>query len=167
MRGVLLCTDAGLELAPKTDVRFTHIGSDEAVGDAGLLGETSGGTSRVRLLLEGTRPFAFGPTRQLTPSLQVQVGYGFSAFKGKGSMTPFAALSSSGPRGRELRAGALWARDPALQMSLAGTRREAAGERPAHGVEFRLTWRAGAREGYPGATGVGLGVAAPNPRNGE
>ena len=111
--------------------------------------------------------FAFGPTRQLTPSLQAQVGYGFSAFEGKGSMTPFAALSSSGPRGRELRAGALWARGPALQMWLAGTRREAAGEAPAQGVEFRLTWRAGAREGYPGATGVGLGVAAPNPRNGE
>ena len=99
--------------------------------------------------------------------LQAQVGYGFSAFEGKGSMAPFAALSSSGPGGRELRAGALRARGPALQMSLAGTRREAAGERPAHGVGFRLTWRASAREGYPSATGVGLGVAAPNARNGE
>ena len=69
--------------------------------------------------------------------------------------------------GRELRAGALRARGPALQMSLAGTRREAAGERPAHGVGFRLTWRASAREGYPSATGGGLGVAAPNARNGE
>ena len=267
LRGVLLSTDASLEVAARTDARFTHIGSGEAVGAAGLLGVTSGGTSRVRLLLEGTRPFAFGTTRLLTPSLQlgvrrdggdaengagldlggslryadaglglsveaagrylvahedsayrewgasasvrvdpgipgrgltlsvvpswganatggaerlwsardarglagygfhtdmrlqVQVGYGFSAFRGKGSMTPFAALSSSGPSGRELRAGALWTRGPALQMSLAGTRREAAGSLAAHGVEFRLTWRPGAREGHPGAAGLGLGMA--------
>ena len=73
LRGVLLSTDAGLELAAGTDVRFTHIASGEAVGNAGLLGETAGGTSRVRLLLEGSRPFAFGSTRLLTPTLQLGV----------------------------------------------------------------------------------------------
>ena len=269
MRGVLLRGAGGFELAAKTDVRLTHIGSDAAEGAAGLLGATAGATSRARLLLEGSRPFAFGPMRTLTPTLelgvrrdggdaetgmgvdlggslryadaalgltaeaggrylaahedagyrewgasasiridpgvagrgltlsvapswgadaaggaerlwsardarglgghgfdaamrlQAQVGYGFSAFRGKGSMTPFAALSASGPSGRELRAGALWARGPALQMSLAGTRREAAGERPAHGIEFRLTWRPGGREGHPGAAGLGLGMDPP------
>ena len=73
VRGVLLSTDAGLQLTARTDVRFTHIGSGEAVGDAGLLGETAGGTSRVRLLLEGSRPFAFGATRTLTPTLELGV----------------------------------------------------------------------------------------------
>ena len=274
MRGVLLRGAGGFELAAKTDVRLTHIGSDAAEGAAGLLGATAGAASRARLLLEGSRPFAFGPMRTLTPTLelgvrrdggdaetgmgvdlggslryadaalgltaeaggrylaahedagyrewgasasiridpgvagrgltlsvapswgadaaggaerlwsardarglsgygfdtamrlQAQVGYGFSAFRGKGSMTPFAALSASGPSGREIRAGALWARGPALQMSLAGTRREAAGERPAHGVEFRMTWRPGGREGYSGGTGGGLGMAAPCPADG-
>ena len=274
LRGVLLRTDAGLELAARTDVRFARTGSGEAVGDTGLLGGTAGGTSRVRLLLEGTRPFALGPTRLLTPSLRLgvrrdggdaetgagfdlggslryadagrglsieaagryllahedsayrewgasasvrvdpgipgrgltlsavpswgadasggaerlwsardarglsgygfdtamrlaaQVRYGFSAFGGRGSMMPFAALSSSGPDGRELRAGALWARGQSLQMSLAGTRRESAGERPAHGVEFRLTWRPGARQAVPGAAGIGAHPDADCPADG-
>ena len=73
LRGVLLSTDAGLELAARTDVRFTHIASGEAVGNAGLLGKTAGGAHRVRLLLEGTRPFAFGSTRMLTPTLELGV----------------------------------------------------------------------------------------------
>ena len=73
MRGVLLRGAGGLELAAKTDVRLTHIASDAAEGAAGLLGATSGATSRARLLLEGSRPFAFGPMRTLTPTLELGV----------------------------------------------------------------------------------------------
>ena len=72
-RGVLLRGDGGFELAAKTDVRLTHIASDAAEGAAGLLGATAGGTSRLRLLLEGSRPFSFGPMRTLTPTLQLGV----------------------------------------------------------------------------------------------
>ena len=73
MRGVLLRGAGGLELAAKTDVRLTHIGADAAEGAAGLLGATAGATSRLRLLLEGSRPFAFGPMRTLTPTLELGV----------------------------------------------------------------------------------------------
>ena len=72
-RGVLLRGAGGLELAAKTDVRLTHITSDAAEGAAGLLGATSGAASRVRLLLEGSRPFAFGAARMLTPTLELGV----------------------------------------------------------------------------------------------
>ena len=72
-RGVLLRGAGGLELAARMDARLTRIVSDAAVGESGLLGATAGGTSRVRLLLEGSRTFAFGGTRRLTPTLEVGV----------------------------------------------------------------------------------------------
>ena len=84
--------------------------------------------------------------------LQAEVGYGLPAFRGKGAVTPFAGLSTTGSR-RDWRAGALWTRGPALEMALEATRREAAGARPAHGIGFRLTWRPGARGPLPGAAG--------------
>ena len=49
--------------------------------------------------------------------LQAQVGYGFSAFEGKGSMAPFAALSSSGPRPRTARRRAPGARPGASDVA--------------------------------------------------
>ena len=258
MRGVLLRGAGGLELAAKTDVRLTRIASDAAEGAAGLLGATAGAASRARLLLEGSRPFSFGPMRTLTPTLEVgvrrdggdaetgmgvdlggslryadaalgltaeaggrylaahedagyrewgasasiridpgvagrgltlsvapswgadaaggaerlwsardarglaghgfdaamrlraEVGYGLPAFRGRGGVTPFAGVSTTA-FGRDWRAGALWRRGPALEMALEATRGESAGERPAHGVLFRLTWRPGAREEFRGA----------------
>ena len=263
MRGVLLRGAGGLELAAKTDLRLTRIASDAAEGAAGLLGATAGATSRVRLLLEGSRPFSFGAARTLTPTLELgvrrdggdaetgmgvelggslryadaalgltaeaggrylaahedagyrewgasasiridpgvagrgltlsvapswgadaaggaerlwsardarglaghgfdaamrlraEVGYGLPAFRGKGAVTPFAGVSTTA-FGRDWRAGALWRRGPALEMALEATRGEAAGERPAHGVLFRLTWRPGLRGPLPGAAGLGL-----------
>ena len=71
-RGVFL-GGGGLELAAKMDARVTHIGSGAAVGETGLLGAASGGTSRLRLLLEGSRSFGFGETRTLTPTLELGV----------------------------------------------------------------------------------------------
>ena len=72
-RGVLLRGAGGLELAARMDARLTRIVSDAAVDESGLLGATAGGTSRVRLLLEGSRTFAFGGTRRLTPTLELGV----------------------------------------------------------------------------------------------
>ena len=72
MRGVFL-RGGGLELAAKVDARLTHIGSEAATGETGLLGATSGGASRLRLLLEGSRTFALSETRMLTPTLELGV----------------------------------------------------------------------------------------------
>ena len=72
-RGVFLRGGGGLELAAKMDARLTRIASAAATGEAGLLGATAGDTSRLRLLLEGSRTFAFGAGRMLTPTLELGV----------------------------------------------------------------------------------------------
>ena len=93
--------------------------------------------------------------------LRAEVGYGLPALRGKGGVTPFAGLSATA-FGLDWRAGALWRRGPALEMALEATRREAAGELPAHGIEFRLTWRPGARMAFPpGAAGHGPHMDTP------
>ena len=76
--------------------------------------------------------------------LQAEVGYGLSAFRGRGAAMPFAGLSTTA-FGRDWRAGARWTRGQALEMSLEAVRRESAGAAPEHGIEFRLAWRPGAR----------------------
>ena len=70
MRGVLSRT-GGTELAAKLDARLSHIASDSAESASGLLGDTAGGTSRLRLALEGSRAFAVGTSRMLTPTLDL------------------------------------------------------------------------------------------------
>ena len=290
LRGVFLRGAGGLELAARTDVRLTRIASDGVEdNEAGLLAATAGGTSRVRLLVEGSRPFRFGERRLLTPTLELgvrrdggdaetgtgidlggslryadaalgltaeasgrylvahedaayrewgasasvridpgtpgrgltlsvmpswgasatggaerlwsvrdarglagygfdaamrlraDVGYGLSAFRGRGAVTPFLGLSTTGPLGRDWRLGARWTRGAALQMSLEATRRETAGAPPAHGIQFGVTWRPGARGPshaaaahaagtaggpHPGAQCPGDGEAATAPRGG-
>ena len=74
LRGVFLRGAGGLELAAKTDLRVTHIASDGVEDNAaGLLAAAAGGTSRLRLLVEGSRPFRFGAARMLTPTLELGV----------------------------------------------------------------------------------------------
>ena len=70
MRGVL-SRSSGMELAAKLDARLSHIASDAAESASGLLGDTAGGTSRLRLALEGSRTFAIGTSRMLTPTLDL------------------------------------------------------------------------------------------------
>ena len=273
LRGVFLRGAGGLELAARTDVRLTRIASDGVEdNEAGLLAAAAGGTSRVRLLVEGSRPFRFGGTRLLTPTLELgvrrdggdaetgagidlggslryadaalgltaeasgrylvthedaayrewgasasvridpgtpgrgltlsvmpswgasatggaerlwsvrdarglagygfdaamrlraDVGYGLSAFRGRGAVTPFLGLSTAGPLGRDWRLGARWTRGAALRMSLEATRREAAGAPPAHGIQFGVTWRLGARGTSHAAAAHAAGVAGgPHP----
>ena len=290
LRGVFLRGAGGLELAARTDVRLTRIASDGVEdNEAGLLAATAGGTSRLRLLVEGSRPFRFGERRLLTPTLEIgvrrdggdaetgagidlggslryadaalgltvdaagrylvahedaayrewgasasvridpgtpgrgltlsvmpswgasatggaerlwsvrdarglagygfdaamrlraDVGYGLSAFRGMGAVAPFLGLSTAGAMGRDWRFGARWTRGAALQMSLEATRRETAGAPPAHGIQFGVTWRPGARGPshaaaahaagtaggpHPGAQCPGDGEAATAPRGG-
>ena len=74
LRGVFLRGAGGLELAARTDLRLTRIASDGVEdNEAGLLAAASGGTSRLRLLVEGSRPFRFGAARLLTPTLELGV----------------------------------------------------------------------------------------------
>ena len=74
LRGVFLRGAGGLELAAKTDLRVTRIASDGVEDNtAGLLAAAAGGTSRLRLLVEGSRSFRFGATRMLTPTLELGV----------------------------------------------------------------------------------------------
>ena len=258
-RGVFLRGGGGLELAAKMDARLTRIASAAATGEAGLLGATAGDTSRLRLLLEGSRTFAFGAGRMLTPTLELgvrrdggdaetgagvdlggslryadaalgltvdaggrylaaheddayrewgasasirldpgtpgrgltlsvmpswgaaatggaerlwsahdarglagrgfdaamrlraDIGYGLPAFGRRGAAMPFAGMSTMGRGGRDWRAGARWTRGAALRMSLEATRRETAAAPPSHGIEFRITWRPGARGPAGGA----------------
>ena len=72
-RGVLVpAREAGdLELAARTDVTVMRMRSEEATGEAGNLAATEAGTSRLRLVLEGSRSVAVGEGGALTPSLEV------------------------------------------------------------------------------------------------
>ncbi len=267
LRGVFLRGAGGLELAARTDVRLTRIASDGVEdNEAGLLAAAAGGTSRLRLLVEGSRPFRFGERRLLTPTLEIgvrrdggdaetgagidlggslryadaalgltvdaagrylvahedaayrewgasasmridpgaagrgltlsvtpswgasasggagrlwsvrdarglaghgfdaamrlraDVGYGLSAFRGMGAVAPFLGLSTTGAMGRDWRFGARWTRGAALRMSLEATRREAAGLPPAHGIQFGITWRPGARGPSPAAGAAPAGA---------
>ena len=65
--------------------------------------------------------------------LRAEVDYGLPAFRGRGAVTPFAGLTTTGTLVRDWSAGALWRRGPALEMALEATRGETAGEPPAHG----------------------------------
>ena len=61
LRGVLLRRGSGLELAGRLDARATRMTSETTNGDA----------SRLRMLLEGSRPFALSARRTLTPTVEV------------------------------------------------------------------------------------------------
>ena len=72
-RGVLVPGgDAGIEVAARTDAQFVRMRSEAARGsDGGNLAATQSDTSRVRVMLEGSRAFALEGGGALTPSLEV------------------------------------------------------------------------------------------------
>ena len=76
-RGVVLpAANAGdFELALRTDLLFTSSGSDAAENLVTELVETEAETSRIRLLLEGSRAFRFGEDAVLTPSVELGIRY--------------------------------------------------------------------------------------------
>ena len=62
----------GLELALRTDGQLVRMTSDSATGsEGGNLAATHADTSRLRLMLEGTRRFEVGDGGSLVPSLEV------------------------------------------------------------------------------------------------
>ncbi len=87
-RGVVLpASEKGdFELALRADLLVTRTSSD-AVSEAGTgrLAETESETSRLRLLLEGSRSFSFGEHAVLTPSVELGLRYdGGDAERGAG-----------------------------------------------------------------------------------
>ncbi len=73
-RGVLLSA-GGFELAARTDALLTRMRSEAVETAAGRLAESEADTSRLRLVLEGSRGFGLGSGGVLTPSLEVGVRY--------------------------------------------------------------------------------------------
>ena len=72
-RGVLFpaLKSGGFELALRTDLLVTSTSSDAAAN----LVKTEAETSRLRLLLEGSRAFRFGKDGVLTPSVELGIRY--------------------------------------------------------------------------------------------
>ena len=73
-RGVVVPApeSGGVEVALRTDAQLVRMTSEAARGtDGGNLGATEGDTSRLRVMLEGSRAFALEGGGALTPSLEV------------------------------------------------------------------------------------------------
>ena len=73
-RGVLVpaAKAGGLELAARTDAQLVRMSSEAATGsDGGNLAATQSETSRLRVMLEGSRAFALEGGGALTPSFEV------------------------------------------------------------------------------------------------
>ena len=73
-RGVLVpaAQSGGLEVAARTDAQLVRMTSEAATGSGGgNLAATQAGTSRLRLMLEGSRTFEVGGGGTLTPRLEV------------------------------------------------------------------------------------------------
>ena len=109
-RGVVLAAPAegGLELAIRTDAVVQRTESDAATsGSGGNLAATEAGTSRVRLMLEGSRAFAMEGGGRFTPSLEVglrqdggdaETGTGVELGGGLSYSEPRSGASATGRR---------------------------------------------------------------------
>ena len=131
----------GLELAARTDVLLMRITS-EAVsgGEAGNLAASEAGTSRLRLIVEGSRTFEVGDGGTLTPSLEL----GLRADGG----------DAETGMGVELGAGLAWA-DPATGLTVQAKARGLV----AHEAEEVREWGvSGEVRLAPGASGRGLSL---------
>ena len=74
-RGVLLSgkETGGAELGIRADALIARLESDAATGEGGELAATRADTSRLRLMLEGSRPFALDAGGMIEPSLEAGV----------------------------------------------------------------------------------------------
>ena len=81
VRGTVLSTAAGFELALRSDVLWVTTGSAAAPG----MVQTEADTNRLRLVLEGSRPFSVGGGGLFTPTLELGLRRdGGDAEKGSG-----------------------------------------------------------------------------------
>ena len=72
-RGILLpaAEAGGVQIATRTDAMFTRTTSDAVSGGAGNLASGDAEAHRLRLVLEGSRGFAWAEGRSLTPSVEL------------------------------------------------------------------------------------------------
>ena len=70
-----------------------------------------------------------------------ELGYGLSAFGGRGVLTPYAGFLRSGQGAKEYRTGARLRMTSALNLALQGTRRERSGKAAEHGLTLRASVR--------------------------
>ena len=131
----------GLELAARADVLLMRITSKAVSdGEAGNLAAAEAGTSRLRLIVEGSRTFALGDGGTLTPSLEL----GLRADGG----------DAETGMGVELGAGLAWA-DPATGLTVQAKARGLV----AHEAEEVREWGvSGEVRLAPGASGRGLSL---------
>ena len=72
LRGVALDGgDDGVSLAVKTDAMTVHTASDAVTGAGGNLAGAEAEVTRLRLVLEGSRPFRLADGSTLTPSMEI------------------------------------------------------------------------------------------------
>ena len=72
--------------------------------------------------------------------IRADVGYGLSAFRRRGAMTPFAGLYS-GSGNRDVRMGVRWSRGMGLAFGVQGLRRESATAPVDHGIVLQAVAR--------------------------
>ena len=77
------------------------------------------------------------PERAPGRRLELQLGYGFGAFGGRGVLTPFGAVTLDGDSGRGYRAGMRLDAGPGATLSLEVERREPDGAAPEHAAMLR------------------------------
>ena len=96
------------------------------------LGRTASG---VQQLWENGVTTGASPDNQAR--LNAEIGYGLRAARGLGLLTPYTGLGLTGDGARSWRVGARWQLVPAANLSVEGTRHEAANDGPAHGLMLR------------------------------
>ena len=128
--GALLCASRGL---------FPFI--EKVFADSGYAGDkvatatvTQSGVQR--LWNDGATGMAANDDGQAPPQgrLEAQFGYGFGVFGGTGVLTPYSGLSLAGEGAGRYTLGTRLEIAPSLNLSLEGTRREAANDDADHGV---------------------------------
>ena len=127
VRGVLLDGGAeGLTLAAKSDAMAVRTSTDAVSGSVGNLEAAQADVTRVRLALEGSRPFGLGGDTVLTPSVELGVRHdGGDAETGFGADIGAGLVLSDPARGlsAELRARGLLTHEAEgmRERSLSGT----------------------------------------------
>ena len=97
-------------------------------------GADSGGSERL-WSIESARSLSAGEQGKPDVRFDAEAGYGFAAFGGRGTVTPYAGLSLSESGEHIVRSGVRWVAGPALSFGLEGTRRSPANEAAVdHGV---------------------------------
>ena len=104
-------------------------------------GADSGGSERL-WSIDTARGLTTGEQGKPTVRFDAEAGYGFAAFAGRGTVTPYAGLSLSESGEHIVRSGVRWVAGPALSFGLEGTRRAPADEAAVdHGVSVSTSLR--------------------------